>query len=473
MSYIQVFAQTALTNYQYWFDNDFSNVQTGMITGNLFNQSINTSGLNSGSHTFHFRTKQNNNTWSVVMSQPFIIPSKLVEIEYWFDQDFNSKIQETISAVSIQYINSILDANALTAGKHTINYRFKNSNGKWSSLVTQHFMKSPNRIDAYEYWFDDNYGSKNLITLSNPVKNLTLDTLISSLAIFGNSHSISIRFHQLNGTWSSTSTQLLKKTNHIIAYEYWFNNDYATKTVQAISPIHELELTPTINASATPLGSNTVFIRFKDEYGKWSQILTEGFCHNTGDSSIHLKLFVQGYYSGNGMMASVLFNEGVSNDMTITDSIDVELHSSTSPYEMLSSIRTSLNTDGTAKCDFPWNFIGSYYLAVKHRNLVETWTSYPIFRGNCPSEYDFTLSNSKAFGDNMIEVESGVWAMYSGDINQDQNTDLLDILFLENDINNFQYGYIHTDLNGDGNVDLLDMPALEGNVNNFVFALHP
>ncbi len=73
----------------------------------------------------------------------------------------------------------------------------------------------------------------------------------------------------------------------------------------------------------------------------------------------------------------------------------------------------------------------------------------------------------------MKEVEPSIWAFYTGDINQDENVDLLDLGEMEFDIANFAFGYFPTDLNGDGNVDLLDNPMAEENINNFVFSDHP
>jgi hypothetical protein len=87
--------------------------------------------------------------------------------------------------------------------------------------------------------------------------------------------------------------------------------------------------------------------------------------------------------------------------------------------------------------------------------------------------YDFTTSASQAFGDNQILVDNGTYALYSADLNGDQNADLMDMSILEIDASNFEYGYLNTDLNGDGNVDLLDVPFLEFNVANFIFSNHP
>lgn len=81
--------------------------------------------------------------------------------------------------------------------------------------------------------------------------------------------------------------------------------------------------------------------------------------------------------------------------------------------------------------------------------------------------------SNKAFGDNMIEVEPGVWAIYSGDINQDLTVDLFDQIDLDNDITIGNFGYLSTDLNGDGSIDLFDQIILDNNLFAGVVVLSP
>jgi hypothetical protein len=73
----------------------------------------------------------------------------------------------------------------------------------------------------------------------------------------------------------------------------------------------------------------------------------------------------------------------------------------------------------------------------------------------------------------MKQVEPGVWAIYSGDINQDGTIDGLDMNYVEIDANNFAFGYNSSDLNGDGATDGLDMNILETNSNLFLFVARP
>jgi hypothetical protein len=188
--------------------------------------------------------------------------------------------------------------------------------------------------------------------------------------------------------------------------------------------------------------------------------------------TLNMTCYIQGYWdAGSNAMSPVLFNQGEVTTATACDSIDVELRDGIS-YGLVSSIRTVLNQNGTATCVFPTSY-DSYYVVIKHRNAIQTWSANPIYLGASPVSYNFSTAASQAYGDNQVEVSTGVWALFSGDIVIDENIDLLDLGFLETDISIFAYGYISTDVNGDGNVDLLDSPTLESNISNFIFSYHP
>jgi hypothetical protein len=181
---------------------------------------------------------------------------------------------------------------------------------------------------------------------------------------------------------------------------------------------------------------------------------------------------MQGYYEGNSLMRSVLVNQGLVANSNMVDTITVTLHDALPPYAPVVSTSTMLYTNGFVNCVFP-PVTGSYYVSIRQRNSLVTWSSNPIVFSGATVFYDFSLSSAQAYGNNMIEVDPGVWAIYTGDLNADENIDLLDASLLETSISNFEFGYVSPDLNGDGNVDLLDSPALETNANNFIFAIYP
>lgn len=188
-------------------------------------------------------------------------------------------------------------------------------------------------------------------------------------------------------------------------------------------------------------------------------------------SALNLKLMIQGFYNGSGLMKNVLENQGVGNNSTLTDSVEVELHKASYPYEMIAKQACALYTDCHINASFTCE-ASSYYVVIKHRNALETWSSVPVPIGTS-TVYDFSASASNAYGGNMIEVDNNIWALYSGELNNDQNIDLLDYSILDADISSFLYGHSASDINGDGNVDLLDFPIVEGNVSNFIFSNHP
>jgi hypothetical protein len=173
------------------------------------------------------------------------------------------------------------------------------------------------------------------------------------------------------------------------------------------------------------------------------------------------------------MNPALFQNEGEPALPTFTDSVTIELHDPMNPEIAVESYKGILPTNGQMESYFsPATNGNSYYLVVKHRNTVETWSALPVTISTV-SNYDFSTSASQAYGDNQVLMDAGNWAIFTGDIYQDENVDLLDLSYIEFDTNNFAFGYFATDINGDGNVDLLDLPLVEENISNFVFSNHP
>jgi hypothetical protein len=194
---------------------------------------------------------------------------------------------------------------------------------------------------------------------------------------------------------------------------------------------------------------------------------------NTCSSIVNLKLNIQGYYDADAdAMRPVMANQGVGTSTTDVDDITVELRDSIT-NALVVSVTARLHTDGTATATFGTAPSGSFYIAVKHRNSLETWSATPQSVGSTALTYDFTTAANKAYGNNMIQLESGVYGFYSGDINQDGFIESQDFSPLTNDSDNFSEGYLSTDLNGDGFVESQDFPILVNNSDNFVETTHP
>jgi hypothetical protein len=205
-----------------------------------------------------------------------------------------------------------------------------------------------------------------------------------------------------------------------------------------------------------------------------SLLLSQGFQQKASvDSGVYLNLtaFIQGFYIGSGFMSSSLGDPLMSN---IADIITVELHDTIAGHPLSFTGKGSLQTDGSASILFSPLCIGkSYYIVLKHRNSVETWSSTPVLITNNGAEYNFSDGTNKAAGDNLADLGDGNFAVYSGDITQDGSVDFNDYPPLDISSNNGDLGYFESDLNGDTSVDFNDYPILDINSNLGIIVLVP
>ncbi len=203
-------------------------------------------------------------------------------------------------------------------------------------------------------------------------------------------------------------------------------------------------------------------------------------CQNA--ATLNLNAFIEGFYLGNQLMRPVLFNSGLSANSTIADSITVELHSAVSPYALIESKKGVLNTNGSCSLDFSSSRIAnSYYIVLKHRNSIDTWSSVPVLF-SATTAYNFTLNQSSAYGSNLVRTPDNLyWSVFSGDISdpstglghQDQLIESQDFLDMENAVSNILSGYVVQDLTGDGVVESEDFLIVENNVRAIVFGMRP
>lgn len=190
-------------------------------------------------------------------------------------------------------------------------------------------------------------------------------------------------------------------------------------------------------------------------------------------TTLNLKFYIEGYYDTvSHAMKPVKANQGVGISTTDVDDITVELHDATT-FALVATTNSILKTDGTANCTFNASYIGSYFIAVKHRSAIQTWSNIPIALTTGTNSFDYSNAVTKAFGNSMTELEPGVYAFYNGDINQDETMDNSDSDTIFFDIENSNFGFLNTDLNGDGSVDNSDTDSFFVNVENSIFSNHP
>ena len=201
---------------------------------------------------------------------------------------------------------------------------------------------------------------------------------------------------------------------------------------------------------------------------------------NSCSLTLNMKLFLEGFYISQGKMQSTLYDLGLVSTINETDSINVSLWS---PLNLNNanpdfSFKGILHSDGSISLSIPGNAYGNdYYVAVKHRNSIEIWSALPVSFSSSVVNYDFSTGNNKAYSDGfntpMKYMGGGVYAIYSGDINQDGGIDLSDMQIAQNDALNFAFGYNSSDCQGDGGTDLSDLQTIENNGVLFIFFARP
>lgn len=205
------------------------------------------------------------------------------------------------------------------------------------------------------------------------------------------------------------------------------------------------------------------------------------FNDQAGTSSGKAYLFINSHPVDQIILTLKIIEQGFYNpgpdDLSISDTMKVSLHNQNFPYNQIDITKDVIN-----KITFNGRFFfhnapaGNYYIRVRHRNCIETWSAVPVnFNKNTNVNYDFTSSVAKAFGSNMVQVDNtpARFAIYSGDQDQDGNVDATDILTIFNDMNNFVEGYVKTDITGDYFVDSTDLLLAFNNSNNNVSVIAP
>jgi len=181
---------------------------------------------------------------------------------------------------------------------------------------------------------------------------------------------------------------------------------------------------------------------------------------------LKLKLYLEGLFE-NGLNKEVQNEFGNQWANGISDFITVVFRDTMAPYDIAYiNSNVKLNTNGEALIDsLPISLNnGKYFIVVKHRNHIETWSSQPV--AIIPDEvfYNFSDSSIKSYGATLKQMAVGKFAIRVGDVNQDGVVDISDLVDMDYDITNGTVGFVNNDLNGDGVVDISDLVTIDENL---------
>jgi len=186
-----------------------------------------------------------------------------------------------------------------------------------------------------------------------------------------------------------------------------------------------------------------------------------------------VKAYLEGIFES-GKLRKVWDDIGEHFGGDTADLITVELRDTSNfSLKFISTPNTSIDTNGFINSSIGASLNQQYYIVLKHRNHLETWSSTPVEFSTDSVFFDFSNSSSNAYGNNQKQVEPGKFALFVGDVNQDGVIDIFDLVDMDSDLTNGTTGYIVYDLNGDGVVDIFDLVTIDINLTNGVVSIIP
>ncbi len=330
--------------------------------------------------------------------------------------------------------------------------------GASSSIAFSSF--TPSAVGTYNVRIYNNYSSDNDIYNDTVYRSFTVFAGIDTFTISNlTTSSFTINWSAITGATSY---------NLDVASDPSFNSilvGYNNLTVSGTSQ------------SVTGLSSGVTYyyrVRTTNSCGTSINSRTNNATTLTLSTPLTLTAYLQGLYLGGSTMIAAPIAALGTGSSTVADTVTIELHDATSPYALVSTTIGTIGTNGVGNISLPPTASGgTYYIVLKHRNSITTWSSNPVTFNNSSNSYNFSTGVTQAFGDNLVNVGPGVYAIFSGDINQDGSVDFNDYPGLDIASSAGVLGYDSNDLNGDASVDFNDYPVLDVNSSLGVISVNP
>ena len=280
--------------YQYWFDDD----DAGMISESVspastldLSTSVTVPPFPVGFHRFNIRFRDDSLRYSQVNSSMFFYPvSTLINgYEYWYNNDYAGKTEVSVGNTTLLDLSSAIATSSLNPGMNTLNIRFRDVSGTFSATSTSYFVIIPEmQISGYEYWFDNDYGSKTTVNVAN-TQILDLSAVITATSLSLGLHAFHIRFKNTTNTWCSTQSDMFYKhgttnQNNLTSYEYWFDDNPAGKVSVPVVNQPTADVVATINAASLQPGLHRAHVRFQG--GDLTSVVSSGYFYKSGTASI-------------------------------------------------------------------------------------------------------------------------------------------------------------------------------------------
>ncbi|MCX6291268.1 MAG: hypothetical protein NT126_05840 [Bacteroidetes bacterium] len=138
--------------------------------------------------------------------------------------------------------------------------------------------------------------------------------------------------------------------------------------------------------ATVPVGATTGLISVTNPCGTVSS--ASSFTVTPSSVTLNLKVYIEGFYLSGGLMAAVADPVG---HPALCDTFTIELHNAASPYGVAQSVSGPIATNGLGSFVYPSAVTGnSYYVVIRHRNALETWSKNPVLFNASTISLDLT-----------------------------------------------------------------------------------
>lgn len=229
---------------------------------------------------------------SLLLIATGIYANNIVEYEYWIGNDYANKTVKTLTPASKVSIRDEIDLKSQGNAFAIVNFRFKDSNGKYSAVhsdfvyISKSNANNPidERVVELEYWVDNNYAEKKSIAIDSKNTYFVIPIDLSHLA--NGQYLLSFRFKSNANYYTAVESYFVFKAGEgaisdtlhkIVAYKYWFGDkESAAKLVKLEKPVVRTNMMFSIDLGNTTDVEDLHF-SFQEESGVWSSIETKNF----------------------------------------------------------------------------------------------------------------------------------------------------------------------------------------------------
>jgi subtilase family serine protease len=335
--------------YQYYFDSDpgvgiagngavVPITSTADYTASL---TLSVPVLSNGFHQLFLRTKDDLGRWSIAERRMFYVSDiitgtrNIVAYQYYFDSDPGVGVSGNGAVVPItstsDYTASLsFSVPTLSNGFHQLFLRTKDDLGRWSIADRRMFYVSDivagtRNIMAYQYYVDSDPGvgvpGNGAVVPVTSTADFNSTVAITLPALNSGLHQLFLRTKDVLGRWSLAERRLFyinsgqNTSQTVTALEFYYDTDPGVGNGNSISVTASADINSnfSIGVPCLSTGTHYLYLRAKNEFGKWSIIERDTLQVTSGmTAAVVTPAGPVGLCLPNSVTFSALFIPGVS-----------------------------------------------------------------------------------------------------------------------------------------------------------------